>query len=169
MLNVAKYAAVAALAAGLGVAAKPPSAWGYTWGYSCGEGCGYGYGAFGPFPYGFYPYGYDGYPPYYRTSPLPVLRPQAIHHRLLRPQAIHHRRGRHRGPPLRPAGRDRPWTPAIPVQGGHVDTYVTQFQYDTWNRFQQMEDRFRMCRVSRRVSRTGSGDDDPTPLDEVVG
>jgi len=46
---------------------------------------------------------------------------------------------------------------------------VTQFQYDTWNRIQQMEDRFRMCRVSRRVSRTGSGDDDPTPLDEVVG
>jgi hypothetical protein len=60
MLNLAKYAAVAALAAGLGVAAtKPASAWGYIWGYSCGDGCGYGYGAFGPFPYGFYPYGYD--------------------------------------------------------------------------------------------------------------
>jgi hypothetical protein len=62
MFNLAKYAAVAALALGLGVAAtKPASAWGYNWGYSCGDGCGYGYGAFGPFLYGFYPYpyGYD--------------------------------------------------------------------------------------------------------------
>jgi hypothetical protein len=62
MLNLAKYAAVAALAVGLGVAAtKPASAWGDNWGYSCGDGCGYGYGAFGPFLYGFYPYpyGYD--------------------------------------------------------------------------------------------------------------
>jgi hypothetical protein len=63
MLNLAKYAAVAALAVGLGVAAtKPASAWDYTWGYSCGDGCGYGYGAFGPVPYGFYPYGYDDTP-----------------------------------------------------------------------------------------------------------
>src|SRR5215475_2012973 len=64
MLNLAKYAAVAALVVGLGVATtKPASAWGYFWwGYSCGDGCGYGYGAFGPIPYGFYPYpyGYDG-------------------------------------------------------------------------------------------------------------
>jgi hypothetical protein len=66
MLNLAKYAAVAALAVSLGVAAtKPASAWGYiwdVWGYTCGDGCGYGYGAFGPVPYGFYPYpyGYDG-------------------------------------------------------------------------------------------------------------
>jgi hypothetical protein len=59
MLNLAKCAAVAALVVGLGVAGtKPASAWGYTWGYSCGDGCGYGYGAFGPFPYGFYPYPY---------------------------------------------------------------------------------------------------------------
>jgi hypothetical protein len=66
MLNLAKYAAVAALAMGLGVAAtKPASAWGYIWGYSCGDGCGYGYGAFGPFSYGFYPYGYEGYRPHY--------------------------------------------------------------------------------------------------------
>jgi hypothetical protein len=69
MLNLAKYAAIAALAVGLGIAAtKPVSAWDYTWwgfsgwGYSCGDGCGYGYGAFGPFPYGPYPYGYDGTP-----------------------------------------------------------------------------------------------------------
>jgi hypothetical protein len=65
MLNLAKYAAVAALAVGLSVAAtKPASAWGYIWdiwGYSCGDGCGYGYGAFGPVPYGFYPYPYGGY------------------------------------------------------------------------------------------------------------
>jgi hypothetical protein len=60
MLKLAKYAAVAALAVGLGVAAtKPAAAWSYLWGYSCGDGCGYGYGAFGPFPYGFYPYGYE--------------------------------------------------------------------------------------------------------------
>jgi hypothetical protein len=66
MLNLAKYAAVAALAMGLGVAAtKPASAWGYFWGYSCADGCGYGYGAFGPFSYGFYPYGYEGYRPHY--------------------------------------------------------------------------------------------------------
>jgi hypothetical protein len=59
MLNLAKFAAVAALAMGLGVAAtKPASAWDYNWGYSCGDGCGYGYGAFGPFLYGFYPYPY---------------------------------------------------------------------------------------------------------------
>jgi hypothetical protein len=69
MLNLAKYAAVAALVVGLDVAAaKPASAWGYTWWYNCGDGCGYGYGAFWP-PFGFYPYGYDGYrpnyPPYY--------------------------------------------------------------------------------------------------------
>ena len=108
MLNLAKYAAVAALAVGPGLAAtKPTSAWGYTWGYSCGGGCGYGYGAFGPFPYGFYPYGYDGYRPYHRTSSLPVLRPQAIHHR----------QGRHRGPPMRPAGRDRPGDPRHPDPG----------------------------------------------------
>lgn len=56
---LAKYAAVAVLVVGLGVAAtKPASAWGYIWGYFCGDGCGYGYGAFGPFPYGFYPYPY---------------------------------------------------------------------------------------------------------------
>jgi len=67
MLNLAKYAAVAVLAVGLGVAATTPaSAWGYLWGYSCGNGCGYGYGAFGPFPYGFYPYGYDDNRRYYR-------------------------------------------------------------------------------------------------------
>jgi hypothetical protein len=54
MLNLAKYAAVAALAGGLGIAAaEPASAWGY--GYNCGDGCGYGYGAFGPNAYGFYP------------------------------------------------------------------------------------------------------------------
>jgi hypothetical protein len=46
---------------------------------------------------------------------------------------------------------------------------VTQFQYDTWNRIEQMEDRCRAWRVSRRVTWTGSGDDDPTLLDEVVG
>jgi hypothetical protein len=65
MLNLAKCAAVAALAVGLGVAAtKPASAWDYfSWGYSCGDGCGYGYGAFGPIPYGFYPYGFDDTPP----------------------------------------------------------------------------------------------------------
>jgi hypothetical protein len=67
MLNFAKYAAVAALAVCLGVAAtKPASAWGYIWGYSCGDGCGYGYGAFGPFSYGFYPYGYDDHRLVYR-------------------------------------------------------------------------------------------------------
>jgi hypothetical protein len=60
MLNLAKYAAVAALAGGLGiVATEPASAWGY--GYNCGDGCGYGYGAFGPYPYGYY-----GYRPHYR-------------------------------------------------------------------------------------------------------
>jgi hypothetical protein len=76
MLNLAKYAAVAALAGGLGVAAtKPASAWGYTWGYSCGTGCGYGYGAFGPFPYGFYPYGYEGYRPVYRRHYYSVYGP----------------------------------------------------------------------------------------------
>ena|SRR5258708_7027826 len=54
MLNLAKYAAVAALAGGLGiVATEPASAWGY--GYNCGDGCGYGYGAFGPYAYGFRP------------------------------------------------------------------------------------------------------------------
>jgi hypothetical protein len=67
MSNLAKYAAVAALAVGLGVATtKPASAWdyGYFGYYNCGDGCGYGYGAFGPFPYGFfYPYGNDGYRP----------------------------------------------------------------------------------------------------------
>jgi hypothetical protein len=63
MLNLAKYAAVAVCAVGLGVAAtKPASAWGSTWWYNCGDGCGYGYGAFWP-PFGFYPYGYDGYQP----------------------------------------------------------------------------------------------------------
>jgi hypothetical protein len=66
MSNLAKCAVAAALVVGLGVAAtKPAAAWGYIWGYSCGDGCGYGYGAFGPFPYGFYPYGFDGRP-YYR-------------------------------------------------------------------------------------------------------
>jgi hypothetical protein len=70
MLNLAKYAAVAALAVGLGVAAtKPASAWGYNWGYSCGDGCGYGYGAFGPFLYGFYPYPYPYPYGYDFTSP----------------------------------------------------------------------------------------------------
>jgi len=64
MMNLAKCVAAAALAVGLGVAAsKPASAWIYEpWGYSCGDGCGYGYGAFGPVPYGFYPYGLDGPP-----------------------------------------------------------------------------------------------------------
>ena len=68
MLNLAKYATIAALAGGLGVAAsEPASAWGYGY-YSCGDGCGYGYGAFGPYAYGFaYPYyGYYGYRPFYR-------------------------------------------------------------------------------------------------------
>jgi hypothetical protein len=73
-LNVAKYAAVAALAVGLGVAsAKPASAWDFSWwGYSCGDGCGYGYGAFGPIPYGFYPYGYDGLPLRGQAPEVPV-------------------------------------------------------------------------------------------------
>src|SRR6266481_9477071 len=68
MLNLAKYATIAALAGGLGVAAsEPASAWGYGY-YGCGDGCGYGYGAFGPYAYGFaYPYyGYYGYRPFYR-------------------------------------------------------------------------------------------------------
>src|SRR6267154_1685342 len=68
MLNLAKYATIAALAGGLGVAAsEPASAWSYGY-YSCGDGCGYGYGAFGPYAYGFaYPYyGYYGYRPFYR-------------------------------------------------------------------------------------------------------
>ena len=64
MLNPAKYAAVAALAGGLGIAAaEPASARGYR--YNCGDGCG-GYGAFGPYAYGFHPYGYYGYRPFYR-------------------------------------------------------------------------------------------------------
>jgi len=68
MFNLAKYASVAALAVGLGVAGtKPASAWGDTWWYNCGDGCGYGYGAFWP-PFGFYPYGYDGYRPSYLPS-----------------------------------------------------------------------------------------------------
>src|SRR5712671_7344622 len=68
MLNLAKYATIAALAGGLGVAAsEPASAWGYGY-YGCGDSCGYGYGAFGPYAYGFaYPYyGYYGYRPFYR-------------------------------------------------------------------------------------------------------
>jgi hypothetical protein len=63
MLNLAKYAAVAALAVCLGVAATKPAS---AWGYSCGDGCGCGYGAFGSFSYGFYPYGYDDYRLVYR-------------------------------------------------------------------------------------------------------
>ncbi len=68
MLNLAKYATIAALAGGLGVAvSEPASAWGYGY-YGCGDSCGYGYGAFGPYAYGFaYPYyGYYGYRPFYR-------------------------------------------------------------------------------------------------------
>jgi hypothetical protein len=50
--------------------------WGYIWGwgYSCSDGCGYGYGAFGPFPYGFYPYGLDSRP-YYRHHNYSLYNP----------------------------------------------------------------------------------------------
>jgi hypothetical protein len=87
MLNLAKYAAVAALAVGLGIAAtQPASAWftlwgGYSgWGYSCGDGCGYGYGAFGPFPYGPYPYSYDGMPARAQAQPELPAKAQAPRH-----------------------------------------------------------------------------------------
>src|SRR5712675_828502 len=59
MLNLAKYATIAALAGGLGVAAsEPASAWGYGY-YSCGDGCGYGYGYYGYRP--FYRHHYYGF------------------------------------------------------------------------------------------------------------
>jgi hypothetical protein len=58
MLKLAKYAAVAAVASGLGiVATEPASAW----------GSGYGYGDYGynPYAYGFSrPYGHYGYRSY---------------------------------------------------------------------------------------------------------
>jgi hypothetical protein len=85
MLNLAKYAAVvAAFVVGLGVATtKPASAWAYLWGYSCADGCGYGYGAFGPWPYGFYPYGYDDNRPYYGPHFDGYYRPRPFYrHRL---------------------------------------------------------------------------------------
>jgi hypothetical protein len=93
MLNLAKYAAVAALAVGLGIAAtKPASAgdlnWWFTgWGYACGDGCGYGYGAFGPFPYGPYPYGYDGSPVRGQAQPELPAKAQAPRHARSCPRA----------------------------------------------------------------------------------
>jgi hypothetical protein len=67
MSNLAKYATIAALIVGLGVAAtKPASAWGY--GYD--PNYGYGYGAF-PDAYGFaYPHGYYGYRPFYDITSM---------------------------------------------------------------------------------------------------
>jgi hypothetical protein len=69
MSNLAKYATIAALIVGLGVAAtKPASAWGY--GYDPNYGYGYGYGAF-PDAYGFaYPHGYYGYRPFYDITSM---------------------------------------------------------------------------------------------------
>jgi hypothetical protein len=75
MLNLAKYAGMAALAVGLAVAAtKPVSAWGYgPWDYGYGP---YVYGFAYPYPYyGYHPYyyphayGYYGYRPFYHVHP----------------------------------------------------------------------------------------------------
>jgi hypothetical protein len=93
MLNLAKCAAVAALAVGLGIAAtKPASAWDLNWlftgwGYACGDGCGYGYGAFGPFPYGPYPYSYDGTPVRGQAQPELPAKAQAPRHARACPRA----------------------------------------------------------------------------------
>ena len=71
MLNLAKYAGMAALAVGLGVAAtKPASAWDYG-------PTGYGYG---PYVYGFaYPYPPYGYHPYYYHPHFYGYRPFYYH------------------------------------------------------------------------------------------
>jgi hypothetical protein len=71
MLNLAKYAGMAALVMGLVIAAtKPASAWDYSqWGYDEGPqfyGFAYPYPSYGYHPY-YHPqfYGYYGYQPFY--------------------------------------------------------------------------------------------------------
>ena len=67
MLNLAKYAAVAALAGGLGIAATQPAA---AWGA-------FGYGG----PYGYYgpSHHYYGYPPFYRHHYYGFYGPRRFH------------------------------------------------------------------------------------------